>query len=161
DASEAASGARSERSGPASRLPTLQELLAAQVARTPDAPALAFAGGELSYGELDARANRLARHLHALGPGPESLVRVLLDRSAEMAVAILAILKAGAAYLPLDPTYPRERLAFMVLDSGVAVILTREELAAGLPAGPARVIALDREWPRIAARSPLPLPCPA
>src|SRR6185312_12546539 len=85
-------------------------------------------GDTLTYGELDARANRLARHLLAAGVRPGDLVAVKFERSAEMIVALLAVLKAGAAYLPLDPTYPAERLAFALEDSGASRLLTLETL---------------------------------
>ncbi|MBV8853817.1 MAG: AMP-binding protein, partial [Sinobacteraceae bacterium] len=97
---------------------TLPELFAAQVAKSPDAVAAIFEGEELSYGELDARANRLAHHLRALGVGPEVVVGLCVERSLAMLVGLLGILKAGGAYLPLDPSYPRERLGFMLADAG-------------------------------------------
>src|SRR5262249_33710354 len=90
---------------------TLPALFAAQAARTPDAVAVVFGDEQLSYRELDLRANRLAHHLRSLGVGPEVVVGLCLERSLEMVVGLLAILKAGGAYLPLDPAYPRERLA--------------------------------------------------
>ncbi|MDX6356712.1 MAG: hypothetical protein QOF98_3615, partial [Streptomyces sp.] len=102
---------------------TLAALFEAQVARTPDAPALVSAGETLDYAELNRRANRLAHHLIARGLGPEDLVGVRLPRSAELLVALLAITKAGAAYLPLDPAYPEERLAAMVGDAAPALVL--------------------------------------
>jgi non-ribosomal peptide synthetase component F len=96
---------------------TLPELFAAQVARTPDATAVVFEGRSLSYRELDGRANALAHHLRSRGVGPEVVVGLCLERSLEMVVGLIAILKAGGAYLPLDPAYPRERLAFMLADA--------------------------------------------
>ena len=102
---------------------TLPQLFAAQAAATPDAVAVVFAGEQLSYGELDARANQLAHHLRALGVGAESVVGVCLERSLELVVALLGILKAGGGYLPLDPGYPRERLSFMLADAGAAVLI--------------------------------------
>ena len=96
---------------------TIPELFAAQAARTPDAVALVFDDQTLSYRELDIRANQLAHHLRALGAGPETIVGLCVERSFDMVIALLGILKAGAAYLPLDPDYPPERLAFMLADA--------------------------------------------
>src|SRR5712692_4478560 len=96
-----------------------------QVAGHPEAIAIICEDERLSFGELNARANQLARHLRALNVGRESLVGVCLDRSLEMAVGILGILKAGAAYLPLDPEYPKERLAYMLDDARPAVVLIK------------------------------------
>ena len=97
---------------------TLPELFAAQVAKTPDAIAVVFENHSLSYGQLDACANRLAHHLRALGVGPETVAGLCLARSLDMIVGLLAILKAGGAYLPLDPEYPTERLRYMIVDAG-------------------------------------------
>ncbi|HEU4324676.1 MAG TPA: condensation domain-containing protein, partial [Roseiflexaceae bacterium] len=96
----------------------------AQVERAPDALALVAGGEQLTFRELNARANRLAHHLRALGVGPETLVGLSVERSAELVVGLLAVLKAGGAYLPLDPTYPAERLRLMIEDAGVAVLVT-------------------------------------
>src|SRR5262249_15588096 len=93
---------------------TLPELFAAQVARTPDAVRVVFGEARLSYRELDLRANQLVHRLRALGVGPEVVVGLCLERSLELVVGLLAILKTGGAYLPLDPAYPRERLAFIL-----------------------------------------------
>jgi len=112
---------------------TVHGLFEAQVDRTPEAPALRAGDCRLTYGELEARANRLAHHLRALGAGPESLVGVALDRSAALLVAVLGVLKAGAAYVPLDPTYPRERLDHMLAASGAGWLVTREEILPALP----------------------------
>jgi len=98
----------------------------AQAARTPDAPAVSCGGTSLTYAELNARANQLAWRLRALGVGPDVLVGVGLERSVEMVVAILAVLKAGGAYLPLDPAFPPRRLAFTIEDAGMAVLITQE-----------------------------------
>ena len=111
---------------------TLPDLFEAQVAETPDAVALSFAGETMTYAQLDVAANRLARHLIAQGAGPESLVGIALGRSFDMIVAILGTLKSGAAYLPLDPAYPSDRLAFTLKDSGARHLLTRSDLAGSL-----------------------------
>ena len=92
-------------------------LFEAQVARTPNQPAVIYEAEKLSFAELNARANQLARHLRSLGARRESLGGICVERSLEMAVGILGILKSGAAYLPLDPDYPKERLAFMLEDA--------------------------------------------
>jgi amino acid adenylation domain-containing protein len=105
--------------------PPVHRLVEAHAARWPDRLALADAAESLTYGELNARANRLARRLSALGVGPETTVAVCLERSAALAVAQLAVLKAGAAYAPLDPAYPAERRAYMVADSGALVLIAR------------------------------------
>ncbi len=121
----------------------LHQLLAAQARRSPEAPAVGFAGEWLSYGELDARANGLAHRLRTAGVGPEVLVGLYVERSAEMLVGVLAVLKAGGAYLPLDPSYPRERVAFMLEEAAVPVLLTQQRLVGGLAASAATVICLD------------------
>ncbi|WP_460625008.1 amino acid adenylation domain-containing protein, partial [Kitasatospora kifunensis] len=108
---------------------TLPELFEAQVARTPDAVAVVFEGVEVSYGELNARANRLARLLVEQGVGPESVVPVVMERSAELVVALLAVLKAGGAYLPVDPDYPAERIAYVLGEARASVVVTRELVA--------------------------------
>src|SRR5204863_1661628 len=103
------------------------------------ATALVLEGQTLTYGELNARANRLARRLVALGVARESRVALCAERSFEMVIALLAILKAGAAYVPLDPSYPAERLAFMLVDAGVEVLMSEAELVSQLPATSAHV----------------------
>ncbi|MFC5286434.1 amino acid adenylation domain-containing protein [Actinokineospora guangxiensis] len=105
---------------------TLTELLSAQAARTPDAVAVRFAGAALTYAELDAESSRLAHQLSGLGVGPESVVAVCLPRSAGLVTALVGVLKAGGAYLPLDPDYPAERLAYMLADSGARVLVADE-----------------------------------
>ena len=107
----------------------LHKMFEAQVERTPEAVAVETAGERLSYRELDERANRLAAYLQARGVMVEDIVGVCMERSTEMIVALLGVLKAGATYLPLDPTYPRERLAFMVQDADVKLLLSAENLA--------------------------------
>ncbi|MFE7296902.1 amino acid adenylation domain-containing protein [Streptomyces sp. NPDC057579] len=108
---------------------TLTELIEAQAARTPDALAVVFGTTELSYAELDARANRLARHLTGLGAGPERYVAVLMPVSEHLPVTLLAALKTGAGYLPLDPAHPADRLGFMLRDIAPAAVVTTAELA--------------------------------
>jgi amino acid adenylation domain-containing protein/non-ribosomal peptide synthase protein (TIGR01720 family) len=112
---------------------TLPELFEAQVARTPDLPAVLFDGGSLSYAELEMRANRLAHLLIGRGVGPERIVALALPRSVEIVVAQLAVVKAGAAFLPVDPAYPPERIAFMLTDAAPALVITMAEQAAELP----------------------------
>ncbi|KAA6214827.1 non-ribosomal peptide synthetase [Streptomyces albofaciens JCM 4342] len=112
---------------------TFPELFQAQVARDPAAPALEFEDVTLSYAELNARANRLAHHLIGRGAGPERTVALVLPRSVDLVVAILAVLKAGAAYLPVDPDYPADRIAHMLADTRPALVLTCDGAAGGLP----------------------------
>jgi amino acid adenylation domain-containing protein/non-ribosomal peptide synthase protein (TIGR01720 family) len=132
------------------RQATVAALFAAQAAATPEAVALVSADRQLSYRELDARANRLAQYLTAhYRPAPDQLIGLCLERSPELIVGMLAILKAGAAYLPLDADYPPERLRFMLEDAGVTVLLTQASLQARLPASGAAVICVDRDWPVI------------
>ncbi len=120
----------------------IHRLIERQVSAQPGAAALSFDGQTLSYGELNARANRLAHRLIALGVKPETQVGIAVERSIEMVVGILAILKAGGAYVPLDPAYPADRLAYMVEDSGIAWLLTQSHLQ--VPGTEAlRVLALD------------------
>src|SRR5262245_5914028 len=127
---------------------TLPQLFAAQAAKTPDAVAVVFEDEQLSYGELELRANQLAHHLRALGVG---VVGVCLERSPALVVALLGILKAGGAYLPLDPGYPRERLSFMLADAGAALLLTQSGLRDRLDAPGVRRLELDSEVEAIAA----------
>jgi nonribosomal peptide synthetase DhbF len=122
---------------------TLPALIEAQVARTPAATALVGEDASLSYAELNARANRLARLLIAQGAGPEQIVALAVPRSAEMVIALLAILKSGAAYLPIDPDYPSERIAFMLADARPARLLTTAALAAKLPGETPRLLLDD------------------
>jgi amino acid adenylation domain-containing protein len=121
----------------------IQQIFEEQAGRTPDAPAVVFEDERLTYRELNRRANRLAHRLESLGVGPEVPVGILMSRSTEMVVAVLGVLKAGGAYLPLDPVYPPERLAFMMEDSGSTVLLTQSGLSGLLPSRGARVICLD------------------
>ncbi len=122
---------------------TLHALFEAQVARDPDATALTFEDITLSYGELNARANRVAGSLRDLGVGPDHLVGLCAERSLDLVIGILGILKAGGAYLPLDPAYPADRLGFMIQDAALSVILTQRTIAPLLPASSARIVLLD------------------
>ncbi|WP_448322154.1 non-ribosomal peptide synthetase, partial [Streptomyces sp. CO7] len=114
---------------------TLPALFQAQVARTPQHPAVLASGTELSYDALNERANRLAHHLIAQGVGPEQFVALALPRTAQTMVALLAVLKAGAAYLPVDPAYPADRIAYLLQDAAPALVLTVEETERTLPDG--------------------------
>ena len=127
----------------------IHELFEAQVERTPAATAVVFGDERLTYRELDERANRLARYLRTLDVGAEVLVGILMERSVEMIVALLGILKAGGAYLPLDPSYPQERLTFMAEDARLKVLLTEENLASLLSQTVAHVVKLDSQWAMI------------
>ncbi|WP_435875578.1 amino acid adenylation domain-containing protein, partial [Nonomuraea fuscirosea] len=122
---------------------SLVELFQAQARRTPGAPAVAGDGVELSYAELDERANRLARSLAARGVRAESVVGVCLDRGAAWVVAVLGVLKAGGAFLPVDPAYPAGRIAYSLADAGAATVVTSRELTDRVPDGPARVVVDD------------------
>jgi amino acid adenylation domain-containing protein len=124
-----------------------------RVAAQPDQVAASFEGQRLTYRELNERANQLAHYLRKQGVGPETIVGLCVERSLEMVIAQLGVMKAGAAYLPLDPNYPVERLAFMFEDSWAPVLLTQSHLAGRAPGQSARVIELDREWERIAEES--------
>jgi amino acid adenylation domain-containing protein len=136
----------------------LHELFEAQVRRTPESVAVMFEGEELRYGELNVRANRLARVLRRWGVGPGVRVGLCLERSPEMVVGLLGVLKAGGAYVPLDPSYPRDRLAFMLTDARVPVLLTQERLLATLrsekESAPApRILCLDTAWREVEGES--------
>jgi amino acid adenylation domain-containing protein len=112
----------------------IHDLFAAQAARTPHAPALRFAGRTTSYARLDSASARLAARLRALGAGPEVRVGICLERSPEMATAVLGVLRSGSAYVPLDPAYPADRLAFLLADSGITLLVTDPALGGRLPA---------------------------
>lgn len=122
---------------------SIVSLFEAQVARTPDAPALHCEGDELSYEELNRRANQLAWHLVGLGIRPESRVGMCGKRSIDTVVGLLAILKAGGVYVPLDPSYPQDRLAYMVEDAGLEALICRTHFPARLPQSGARIVRLD------------------
>jgi amino acid adenylation domain-containing protein len=123
----------------------VSQMVEEQAAATPDAVALTSGGRVLTYGELEARANRLAHRLRSLGVGPDVLVAICLPRSTELAIGALGILKAGGTYLPLDPSYPPDRLGFILRDARPPVLLAPERVAERLPRGPWRVLSLDAE----------------
>jgi amino acid adenylation domain-containing protein len=131
----------------------IDRLFAAQVEKTPDALAVISGDRQLTYRELDRHTNQLARYLHKLGVGAESLVGICVDRSIEMIVGLLGILKAGGAYVPLDPTYPTERLEFILADAQVSVLLTKQSIVAKLPEFTAPKVLLDADWHLITLES--------
>ena len=128
----------------------IHRAIEAQTERTPDAVAVAFDDVRLTYRDLNARANQLARHLRTLGVGPESRVGLGVGRSADMVVGMLAILKAGGAYVPLDPEYPRERLAYLLDDSKITVLVTQDAIRDRMPTVDARVVRIDSDYPTLA-----------
>ncbi len=123
----------------------LHHLFEQQVARTPEKIALVFDGNEMTYRELDARANELANHLRGLGVGPEVLVGLLVERSLDMVVGLLGILQAGGAYVPLDPAFPENRLSYMVEDSKMKVLVTHHGLEENLAVRPSTIVRLDSD----------------
>ncbi|MBC7931004.1 MAG: amino acid adenylation domain-containing protein, partial [Rubrivivax sp.] len=136
-----------------SNISCIHKLFEAQAGRAPDAVAATFEKNQLTYGELNRRANKLAHHLRGLGVGAEVLCGIYVERSLDMLVAILGTLKAGGAYVPIDPAYPKERVAFMLEDAGRPVLLTQKALADSLPEHEARVICLDSDWETVASAS--------
>ncbi|HUF61818.1 MAG TPA: amino acid adenylation domain-containing protein [Verrucomicrobiales bacterium] len=140
---------------------TIRELFEEHAAAQPDAPALICGQQRLTYGELNARANQLARHIQELGAGPETVVGLCLDRGFDLIVALLGILKAGAAYLPLDPGYPTQRLDFMLRDAAAPLLLTHSRLLDRLPTPlPAQVVCLDAAQREIDRQKPAALATP-
>jgi amino acid adenylation domain-containing protein len=133
------------------------QLFETQGVRTPDAIAVVFEDQELTYRELNCRANQLAHYLQTLDVGPEVLVGICVERSFDMIIGLLGILKAGGAYVPIDPAYPEERIAYMLDDSRLPVLLTQQKLVASLPEHQARVVCLDSDWEEISAQRELPL----
>lgn len=125
----------------------IPHLFAAQAERTPNQVAAVFENQEITYSELNRRANQLARHLRKLGVGPDTLVGLYMERSLDMVVGLMGIHKAGGAYVPLDPSYPADRIAFMVEDSQVPVLLTQARLVKHLPQHNAQVVCIDSDWP--------------
>jgi amino acid adenylation domain-containing protein len=161
---------RTERPHPPAR--TMHGAFEAQARRTPDAVAVEAEDATLTFGELEAHANRLASYLARRGVGPGTLVALCLERGARMVTALLAVLKAGGAYLPLDPAYPPDRIQYMLRDSGARVLVTQSALLDGLPLDGIDRVALDRDaqeiatspdaWPEIDPAIPcslIPVPC--
>ena len=132
---------------------TIHKRFEAQAQKTPDATAVTFLDRGLSYGELNRRANQLARTLQKAGVGPEIPVALYLERSVEMLISILAVLKAGGAYVPIELAYPAERAAFMMSDTEAPVLLTQSKLAERITSPAARTICVDSDWPSIAIES--------
>jgi amino acid adenylation domain-containing protein len=137
---------------------TLHGIIEEQVIRTPEAVAVTFEGESLNYGQLNTMANRMAHRLLAIGVGEETLVGVCAERSLELVAGLLGVLKAGAAYVPLDPEYPADRLAFMVADAAAPVVLTQSHLRDVLPPTDATVLVLDHEneWAGQPSHNPPP-----
>ncbi|MEH2220998.1 MAG: amino acid adenylation domain-containing protein [Nostoc sp.] len=131
----------------------IHQLFEEQVGRTPDAVAVVYENQQLTYHQLNCRANQLAHYLQSLGVKPDVLVGLCVERSLEMIVGLLGILKAGGAYLPLDPDYPQERLSFMLEDAQVPVLLTQQQLLENLPQHQAEVVCLDTDWQFISQSS--------
>jgi natural product biosynthesis luciferase-like monooxygenase protein/amino acid adenylation domain-containing protein len=131
----------------------IHQIFEKQVMLTPDAVAVVYGEQQLTYQQLNDRANQLAHHLQSIGVGAEVLVGLCVHRSLEMIVGLLAILKAGGAYVPLDPNYPEERLAYILKDAAVSVLLIPESLEENLPPSYALVVYLDSDWQEIATQS--------
>jgi len=131
----------------------IHELFEVQAEQTPDAVALVFGEQKLTYQQLNCRANQLAHYLQTLGAGPEVLIGVCFDRSIDAIVSLLAVLKAGSAYLPLDPAYPKERLEFMLSDAALSVLLTQQHLTEKLPDTEAKIVCLEQVREEINAQS--------
>ncbi|BAZ37903.1 amino acid adenylation domain protein [Calothrix sp. NIES-4101] len=132
---------------------SLHQLFEAQVEKTPDAVAVVFENQQLTYRELNTKANQLAHYLQKLGVKPEVLVGICVERSLEMVVGLLAILKAGGAYIPLDPAYPKKRLGYMLADSQLSVLLTQKSLLENLPTYHGQVVYLDVEGDKISQQN--------
>jgi len=127
-------------------IPCLHQWFEIQAGKTPDAIAVVFENQKLSYGELNQRANQLAQRLIGFGIGSDVLVALCLERSLEMIIAILGVLKAGGAYLPLDLAYPEERLAFMLRDAKPPVFITQRSLLSRVTSGDATVVCVDDDF---------------
>ena len=136
----------------------IHELFEAQVEKTPSSVAVVFEDQQLTYCELNAKANQLAHHLRSLGVKPEVLVGICVERSLDMVIGLLAILKAGGVYVPLDPSYPQERIAFILEDTQAPVLLTQASLVETIGQHKAQVIFLDNDYEEIAQQSQENLP---
>lgn len=136
----------------------LHQFIEDQVEKTPESTAVIYESQQLTYRQLNNRANQLANYLRKRGVGPDVLVGVFAERSLEMVIALLAILKAGGAYVPLDPEYPRDRLETMLRDADPPVVLTQAHLLNHLPASSSCVFCLDRDWPLLASEDSENLP---
>ena len=132
---------------------TVHELFEEQAESTPQNEAVVCEDRQLTFVQLNRQANQLARHLRRLGATRGSLVGLCVERSLEMMVGLLGIMKSGAAYVPLEPSYPAERLQFMVKDSAIGILLTQERLLGVVPEGSTKVVCLDADWEQIAAES--------
>ncbi|WP_457812475.1 non-ribosomal peptide synthetase [Sinorhizobium meliloti] len=139
---------------------TLHALFELQTQATPSAPALHFGSEIQSYETVDTNANKIARALHEFGIGPEMVVGLFMEKSPDWLISLLAVWKAGAAFLPLDPSYPSERVAFMLADANVGIILTQDSLRDRLPPFPGTIWCLGHEWSRIAELPSQPLQTP-
>ena len=133
------------------------ELFARQAANAPEKVAVTCGGKQLTYGQLDAASNRLARYLQSIGARPGMLIGVSVERSIDMMIALFGILKTGAAYVPLDPEYPSERLSYMLSDAALTIVVSQESVRSKLPDSAARVVSLDGDAPKIAAFGDSPL----
>ncbi|MEH1848659.1 MAG: amino acid adenylation domain-containing protein [Nostoc sp.] len=131
----------------------LHQLFEQQVERTPKAIALTYENQQLTYSELNTKANQLAHYLQKLGVKPQTLVGICIERSPLMIIGLLGILKAGGAYIPIDPSYPQQRVAWMLEDSQTPILLSQQQIVESLPVYKAQIICLDRDWEKIAAQS--------
>src|SRR6185369_7010975 len=136
-----------------SKAGAVHQMIEEQAIQAGSAIALSIGSNQIPYRELNERANQVARYLRKAGAGPNTLVGIYLERSAEMLVAVLGVLKAGAAYVPLDPAYPADRIAFIVEDAQLVWLLSQQSLVGQLPAHAAQVVRLDADWPAIASEA--------